>query len=82
MVDRSGVIPPGGAGIPGFVAGIERLHAEHGELPWAELLQPGIELARDGIPVSGFLGMTLAIPSVDGVRRPAALPRHRRCAPA
>lgn len=48
----------------------------------AELLQPGIELARDGIPVSGFLAMTLAIPSVDGVRRPAALPRHRRCAPA
>ena len=75
VVARNGVIPPGGAGIPGFVAGMERLHAEHGELAWDELLRPGIALARDGVPVSGFLAKTLAIPSVDGVT--AGLPHFR-----
>ena len=67
VVNDAGRIPPGGEGIPGFVAGMERLHAEHGELPWAELLRPGIELAQDGVPVSSFLAQTLAIPSVDGI---------------
>ncbi|WP_289019583.1 gamma-glutamyltransferase [uncultured Ornithinimicrobium sp.] len=75
VVNETGVIPPGGAGIPGFVAGMERLHAEHGQLPWEELLRPGIELAEDGVPVSGFLAMTLAIPGVDGIT--ADLPHFR-----
>ncbi|MFB9732559.1 gamma-glutamyltransferase [Ornithinimicrobium kibberense] len=75
VVNETGVIPPGGAGIPGFVAGMERLHTEHGQLPWEELLRPGIELAEDGVPVSGFLAMTLAIPGVDGIT--ADLPHFR-----
>ncbi len=33
---------------PGVVAGLARLHAEHGSLPWSELLQESAKTARDG----------------------------------
>ncbi|MGC5584881.1 gamma-glutamyltransferase [Ornithinimicrobium sp. W1665] len=75
VVNDAGVIPPGGAGIPGFVAGMERLHAEHGDLPWAELLRPAVELARSGVPVSDFLASTMVLPGVDAYL--ADLPHFR-----
>ena len=40
------------SGVPGTVAGLERLWSQHGSLPWRELVAPAIELARDGIVVS------------------------------
>jgi gamma-glutamyltranspeptidase/glutathione hydrolase len=33
---------------PGVVAGLARLHAEHGTLPWSELLREPARVARDG----------------------------------
>ena len=33
---------------PGVVAGLARLHAEHGSLPWSELLRQSVAYARDG----------------------------------
>jgi gamma-glutamyltranspeptidase/glutathione hydrolase len=33
---------------PGVVAGLARLHAEHGSLPWAELLAEPARIAREG----------------------------------
>ncbi|MBT8094698.1 MAG: gamma-glutamyltransferase [Gammaproteobacteria bacterium] len=33
---------------PGVVAGLARLHAEHGSLPWAELLREPARIAREG----------------------------------
>ena len=36
------------AGIPGTLAGMEALHQRHGRLPWAQLLEPAVALARDG----------------------------------
>lgn len=75
VVNASGDIPRGGAGIPGFVAGLERLHADHGSLPWQDLLQPAIRLARDGVPVSHFLAG--AISSGSGQRATGDLPQFR-----
>lgn len=36
---------------PGVVAGLARLHAEHGSMPWSELLQESAQIARDGYVV-------------------------------
>jgi gamma-glutamyltranspeptidase/glutathione hydrolase len=38
--------------VPGAAAGLESVHAMYGRLPWAELLQPAIELAREGVVMS------------------------------
>jgi gamma-glutamyltranspeptidase/glutathione hydrolase len=38
--------------VPGAAAGLEAVHAMYGRLPWHELLQPAIELARDGVEMS------------------------------
>ena len=39
-------------GVPGTVAGLFKAHQELGSLPWAELVAPAVEMARDGIPVN------------------------------
>jgi len=38
--------------VPGVAAGLGAIHAAYGSLPWAELLQPAIELARDGVELT------------------------------
>ncbi|MGF1645904.1 MAG: gamma-glutamyltransferase [Kineosporiaceae bacterium] len=55
VVNQTGTLPDGGAGIPGFVAGLARLHDEHGSLPWQDLLAPAIRVAAEGAPVSRYL---------------------------
>lgn len=40
------------AGVPGSVDGILKLHETYGTLPLAELIQPAIELARNGFPIT------------------------------
>ena len=42
-------------GVPGTVAGMELAHKKYGSLEWAALLQPAIDIARDGMPVSWYL---------------------------
>ncbi len=45
-------IPSGRAvGVPGLVAMLAQAHDRHGRLPWAELLQPAIKLAEQGVPM-------------------------------
>jgi gamma-glutamyltranspeptidase/glutathione hydrolase len=39
-------------GVPGTVAGLELAHQRLGSLEWEVLLQPAIDLARDGMPIS------------------------------
>src|SRR6188472_2745590 len=36
-------------GVPGLPAGLGALHAEHGRLPWARLVEPALRLAREGV---------------------------------
>lgn len=59
VVPNSGTIPAGGAGVPGFVAGLGELHSTYGELDWQEVLAPAIELADDGFEVSPFLALRM-----------------------
>lgn len=42
-------------GVPGLVAMLGEAHAAHGRLPWSELLQPTIALARTGVDMPARL---------------------------
>ncbi|GAA1108185.1 gamma-glutamyltransferase [Nesterenkonia jeotgali] len=55
MVGVDGEIPETGIGAPGFVAGMGRLHQEHGSLDWDRLIQPAQQLASEGFEVYDFL---------------------------
>lgn len=39
-------------GVPGTVAGMYQAHQKYGQLPWAELVDPAVQLAREGIPIT------------------------------
>lgn len=62
-VALDGEIPASGTGIPGYVAGLAQLHADHGSLDWAVLVEPAVVLAEDGVPVSEFLADELRTPA-------------------
>ncbi|MEX1187895.1 MAG: gamma-glutamyltransferase [Bacteroidia bacterium] len=39
-------------GVPGTVAGLYLAHQKYGKLPWAELVQPAIDVAINGFPLT------------------------------
>ncbi len=43
---------PLAVGVPGTVAGLWKAHQKMGKLEWEELLEPAIQLADDGFPIS------------------------------
>ena len=49
---RGSIVGWDAAGVPGTVRGLELAHRKYGSKPWAELLQPAIELASRGFPIS------------------------------
>ena len=58
-LDKEGAIIPnkstlGGlaVGVPGTVAGLEAIHQKFGSIPWKELVQPAIDLAKNGYLVT------------------------------
>ncbi len=38
-------------GVPGTVAGLHLAHQKYGNLPWTDLVQPAIDLAKNGFPL-------------------------------
>src|SRR5687768_8271240 len=40
------------SGVPGSVAGMEEAHKKFGKLPWKDLVQPAIDLALNGFPLT------------------------------
>ena len=55
VVAKSSLIGHRAAGVPGTVAGMWLAHQRYARLPWADLLEPAIRLARDGFRVSPSL---------------------------
>ena len=48
------------AGVPGSVAGLWTLHQKYGTKPWAELVNPAIDLAERGFPVDADFSSAIA----------------------
>jgi gamma-glutamyltranspeptidase/glutathione hydrolase len=42
-------------GVPGTVAGLYLAHQKYGSLPWEQLVQPAIDIAKNGFPISEAL---------------------------
>jgi gamma-glutamyltranspeptidase/glutathione hydrolase len=59
VVDGLSTVGALAAGVPGTVAGLYAAHEKHGSLPWRDLVEPAIGLARDGFPVSEKLASAL-----------------------
>ncbi len=38
--------------VPGTIAGLAELHQRYGKLPWKQLVQPSVQLAQQGFPVT------------------------------
>ncbi|MBC7448239.1 MAG: gamma-glutamyltransferase [Hymenobacteraceae bacterium] len=58
-LDANGNLVPGAstegvlsAGVPGTVAGMVALHAKLGRLPWAQVVEPAVALARRGVALT------------------------------
>jgi gamma-glutamyltranspeptidase/glutathione hydrolase len=47
-------------GVPGALAALKLAHDKFGKLPWEELFQPAVALARDGFAISPRLAESLA----------------------
>lgn len=68
----NGVLPTHGAvtvSVPGAVDGWWTLHQRHGRLKWAELFEPAIGYATEGVPVAPVVAHYLGA-GVRGLRRP------------
>ncbi len=50
---------PTSAAVPGTVSGLYKMWSESGSLPWPELLQPAIKLARDGFHINPDLARAI-----------------------
>uniref|UniRef100_UPI003340F234 gamma-glutamyltransferase n=1 Tax=Castellaniella defragrans TaxID=75697 RepID=UPI003340F234 len=61
-------------GVPGVLRALRLLHDAQGRLPWADLFEPAIRLARAGFPVSPRLHALLA--GDQGLRRQSAAARY------
>jgi gamma-glutamyltranspeptidase/glutathione hydrolase len=56
------------SGVPGELRGTEHLHKKYGKLPWAKVIQPAINVAYNGFPVTkdGVRYMSSATPEFEG----------------
>ena len=59
-LDRTKVLSFKGVTVPGTVAGLWEAHRRFGKLPWAQLIQPTIDLATKGIVMSDDEALALS----------------------
>jgi gamma-glutamyltranspeptidase/glutathione hydrolase len=63
-------------GVPGTVLGMEYAHTRYGKRPWKELVEPAVQLARDGFPVS--YGLSRQLRSAETIDKLSPFPDSRR----
>jgi len=66
FLDSTGKVIPGmslstrqASGVPGAVDGMAEAHRKYGKLPWADLVQPAIDLAQNGFTITKKLAADL-----------------------
>lgn len=64
------------AGVPGTVAGLVEAHQKYGKLPWADLVQPAIDLARNGFPLTELEAKGLNNAAEDFIKYNTVRPDH------
>lgn len=82
VVGDRNLLGPLSIAVPADVAGLGLLHARFGSLPWRDLLQPAITLARQGLEIDWYACLLIAaharelrrFPSTAAVFLPEALP--------
>ena len=52
VIENSSLYSPLAVGVPGTVDGMVQIHSKYGKLPWKELIQPSIDLAENGFPLT------------------------------
>ena len=65
-------------GVPGTVAGLHLAWKERGQLPWKDLVEPAIQLARDGFVISDGLARSLKNTLPLFKKHPASLAQFTR----
>jgi gamma-glutamyltranspeptidase/glutathione hydrolase len=60
------------AGVPGSVAGLAEAHRKFGRLPWRDLVEPAVALAREGFDVDEYRSRSISGDSARLVRFPAS----------
>ena len=66
------LVGPGSCAVPGVAVGVHEAHRRAGRLPWAELVQPAIRLARTGATLNRGQADLYAILDPLLRRRPSA----------
>jgi len=71
--------------VPGLVAGLHAMHADHGRLAWAQVLEPAIRLAEEGAIISPaqahIIGLLAELYRYDPALRELFLPEGRPLRP-
>ena len=68
VLDDRNVHGPYSIAVPGHVAGMEAAHRQWASMSWQELLEPAIELCRDGISVDWMTTLRIAA-AATGLKR-------------
>ncbi|NHF74408.1 gamma-glutamyltransferase [Paracoccus xiamenensis] len=75
VVEDRNVIGATAVAVPGVVDGIGQAHARWGSLSWADLLNPAIGFAREGLPVDWYAALVIAGSARELARDPDAAAR-------
>ena len=59
--------------VPGEVHGMYRAWQQYGSLPWEQLVQPAIDLARNGFNISAAVGDALTDKMVEEIKKDSGL---------
>ncbi|MDX1653608.1 MAG: gamma-glutamyltransferase [Candidatus Competibacteraceae bacterium] len=71
----------GAMAVPGTVAGLFAIHRAHGRLPLGRLVEPALEMARQGVVVNGFTAAVFDAVKPIYTRHPQTLSHYAGCDP-